>query len=192
MIWRLLRRWEKNINVWGDGGIITTNDDALADQLRLLRNHGLVGRDECRIFAYNSRLDTVQAVVARHLLNKINHITQSRISNSHYYDENLVKVSQIKVPHREEDIDQVFHIYSIMCEKRDDLQAYLIENGIDAKAHYPLPMHLQPAARFLNHRLGDFPVTESISAKTLSLPVHEFITREQQDYVIQLIKTFYA
>ncbi len=182
----------KNLNVWGDGGIITTNDDALADQLRLLRNHGLVGRDECRIFAYNSRLDTVQAVVARHLLNKINHITQSRISNSHYYDENLVKVSQIKVPHREEDIDQVFHIYSIMCEKRDDLQAYLIENGIDAKAHYPLPMHLQPAARFLNHRLGDFPVTESISAKTLSLPVHEFITREQQDYVIQLIKTFYA
>jgi dTDP-4-amino-4,6-dideoxygalactose transaminase len=134
----------------------------------------------------------VQAVVARHLLNKINHITQSRISNSHYFDENLEKINQIKIPRREQDITQVFHIYSIMCEKRDELQAFLIKNGVDAKAHYPVPMHLQPAAHFLNHKLGDFPITESISAKTLSLPVHEFITREQQDYVIQLIKAFYA
>jgi dTDP-3-amino-2,3,6-trideoxy-4-keto-D-glucose/dTDP-3-amino-3,4,6-trideoxy-alpha-D-glucose/dTDP-2,6-dideoxy-D-kanosamine transaminase len=182
----------KNLNVWGDGGIITTNDDGVADQLRLLRNHGLVGRDECRIFAYNSRLDTVQAVVARHLLNKIDHITQSRIGNAHYFDENLGKINQIKIPRREQDITQVFHIYSIMCEKRDELQAFLIKNGVDAKAHYPVPMHLQPAAHFLNHKLGDFPIAESISAKTLSLPVHEFITREQQDYVIKLIKAFYA
>ena len=182
----------KNLNVWGDGGIITTNNSALADQLRLLRNHGLVGRDECHIFAYNSRLDTVQAVVARHLLNKIDHITQSRISNAHYFDENLAKVQQIQIPHREKDIDQVFHIYSIMCEHRDELKTYLIKNGVDAKAHYPVPMHLQPAAHFLNHKLGDFPVTESISAKTLSLPVHEFITREQQDRVVKLIKAFYA
>lgn len=182
----------KNLNVWGDGGIITTNDGALANQLRLLRNHGLVGRDECHIFAYNSRLDTVQAVVARHLLNKIDHITQSRINNAYYFDGCLSKVREIQIPCREKDIVQVFHIYSIMCEQRDELQAYLVKHGVDAKVHYPVPMHLQPAAHFLNHKLGDFPVAENISANTLSLPVHEFITREQQDRVIGLIKAFYA
>lgn len=182
----------KNLNVWGDGGIVTTNDSALADQLRLLRNHGLAGRDECRIFAYNSRLDTLQAVVARHLLSKIENITKSRISNANYFDDNLAKIEQIKIPHREKDIRQVFHIYSILCVKRDELQAYLVKHGVDAKVHYPVPMHLQPAAKFLNHKFGDFPVTESISAKTLSLPVHEFITREQQNRVIELIKAFYA
>lgn len=182
----------KNLNVWGDGGIITTNDDILADKLRLLRNHGLAGRDDCRVFAYNSRLDTVQAVVARHLLNKIDYITQSRISNAHYFDESLSKVQQIQIPHRDNDIKQVFHIYSILCEQRDELQECLIKNGVDAKVHYPVPMHLQPAAKFLNHKIGDFPVAEGISAKTLSLPVHEFITRKQQDRVVELIKAFYA
>lgn len=182
----------KNLNVWGDGGIITTNDDILADKLRLLRNHGLAGRDDCHVFAYNSRLDTVQAVVARHLLNKIDHITQCRIRNAHYFDESLSKVQEIQIPHRESDIKQVFHIYSIMCEQRDELQECLIKNGVDAKVHYPVPMHLQPAAKFLNHKIGDFPVAEGISAKTLSLPVHEFITRTQQDRVVKLIKAFYA
>ena len=182
----------KNLNVWGDGGIITTNSDELADKLRLLRNHGLIGRDECRTFAYNSRLDTVQAVVARHLLGKIDHITKSRVSNATYFDRALTSIPQITVPKREEDIYQVFHLYQILCEGRDELQAHLIAHGVDAKAHYPVPMHLQPAAAFLGHKAGDFPVTERISATTLSLPVHEFITQEQQDFVIQLIRDFYA
>ena len=182
----------KNLNVWGDGGIITTDSDELADKLRLLRNHGLVERDECRIFAYNSRLDTVQAVVARHLLGKIDHITKSRVSNAGYFDRALKAVPQIKVPKREDDIYQVYHLYQILCKDRNALQAHLIEYGVDAKAHYPVPMHLQPAAAFLGHKRGDFPVTEKISDSTLSLPVHEFITREQQDFVIQLIRDFYA
>lgn len=182
----------KNLNVWGDGGIITTDSDELADKLRLLRNHGLVGRDECRIFAYNSRLDTVQAVVARHLLGKIDHITKSRVSNAEYFDHALKAVPQITVPKREGDVYQVYHLYQILCKNRDALQAQLIAHGVDAKAHYPVPMHLQPAAAFLGHKRGDFPVTEEISDSTLSLPVHEFITREQQDFVIQLIRDFYA
>lgn len=182
----------KNLNVWGDGGIITTDSDELADKLRLLRNHGLVGRDECKIFAYNSRLDTVQAVVARHLLGKIDHITKSRVSNAEYFDRALKAVPQITVPKREDDIYQVYHLYQILCKDRNALQAHLIGHGVDAKAHYPVPMHLQPAAAFLGHKLGDFPVTEKISDSTLSLPVHEFITREQQDFVIQLIRDFYA
>jgi dTDP-4-amino-4,6-dideoxygalactose transaminase len=182
----------KNLNVWGDGGIIATNSDALADTLRLLRNHGLAGRDECRIFAYNSRLDTIQAVVARHMLEKIDHITSARIAHATYFDEALRDIAQIRVPARSAEIKQVYHLYMVCCERRDALQKYLIEHGVDAKVHYPVPLHLQPAARFLGHQVGDFPMAEAIAASALSLPVHEFITRQQQDQVIQLIKAFYG
>lgn len=181
----------KNLNVWGDGGMITTDSDDLADRLRLMRNHGLVGRDECRVFAYNSRLDTIQAVVARHMLGKIDHITQSRIAHAAYFDRHLRQCRQIMVPRREPDVCQVYHLYIIRCERRDELQRYLIEHGVDAKVHYPIPMHLQPAAAHLGYKPGDFPVAEAIAGSVLSLPVHEFITREQCDHVIQLITAFY-
>ena len=182
----------KNLNVWGDGGIIATDSDVIADRLRLLRNHGLAGRDECRVFAYNSRLDTIQAVVARHLMTKIEAITNSRVRNSRYFDEQLAAIAQIVVPARDPDIFQVFHIYSILCERRDELQRYLSANGVDAKVHYPTPMHLQPAASFLGHTVGDFPVAERLARQTLSLPVHEFITDAQQVRVVNLIKAFYG
>jgi len=182
----------KNLNVWGDGGIITTNSDDLANKLRLIRNHGLVGRNECRTFGYNSRLDTVQAVVARHLLAKIDHITHSRESNAAYFDDALRSIPQITVPKREKDIFQVYHLYQILCQERDALQNHLIAQGVDAKVHYPVPMHLQPAAEFLGYCSGDFPTAERISATILSLPVHEFITREQQNFMIQQIRDFYA
>ena len=181
----------KNLNVWGDGGIITTNSDELADKLRLMRNHGLAGRDECHMFAYNSRLDTIQAVVARHLLGKINHITRSRIAHADYFDQELCSIEQIIIPKRDTDIHQVYHIYSICCQRRCELQKYLIENGVDAKVHYPVPMHLQPAADYLGHKKGDFPIAENTADTTISLPVHEFITRDQQDHVIRLMKAFY-
>lgn len=181
----------KNLNVWGDGGIITTNSEELADKLRLMRNHGLVGRDECHVFAYNSRLDTIQAVVARHLLEKIKYITESRVAHADYFDKNLSSVSQIIIPKRNSNIYQVYHIYSICCERRDELQNYLRENGVDAKVHYPIPMHLQFAASYLGHTKGDFPIAERVANSTISLPVHEFISREQQDHVINLIKDFY-
>src|SRR3990167_35753 len=183
----------KNLNVWGDGGIITTNSDTLADQLRLMRNHGLKGRDECVQFSYNSRLDTIQAVVADHILTtKLNNITESRIRNANYLDDALRSISQIIIPKRENDIKQVYHLYSIRCEQRDALKNYLIKNGVDAKIHYPIPMHLQPAAKIYGYKKSDFPKTEMVCAQTLSLPVHEFITQENLDHMIELIIRFYA
>jgi dTDP-4-amino-4,6-dideoxygalactose transaminase len=151
-----------------------------------------VNRDECKVFAYNSRLDTIQAVVARHLLAKIDHITQSRISNAYHFDQGLRGLNQIQIPQRDPRIKEVFHLYSILCDDRDRLQRYLIERNVDAKVHYPTPMHLQPAATFLGHKPGDFLGAEMISRKTLSLPVHEFVTRTEQDYVIGLIRDFYG
>ena len=182
----------KNLNVWGDGGIVTTNSTHIANQLRLLRNHGLVTRDRCQVFAYNSRLDTIQAVIARHMLCKIAHITESRIANAAYFDAQLAGIAGIKLPERRADIREVFHLYSLLCEDRDSLQRFLLGRGIDAKVHYPTPMHLQPAAAFLGHQAGDFPTTEKICGQTLSLPVHEFISKEQQDHVIACVKDFYG
>jgi len=182
----------KNLNVWGDGGILTTNSSQVADRIRLLRNHGLVSRDEVQVFAYNSRLDTIQAVVARHMLKKIHSITASRISRSRFFDEGLSGIRGVKVPERDERIVEVFHLYQVLCERRDDLQRFLISEGVDAKVHYPIPMHLQPAARYLGYKRGDFPVAESIAARILSLPVHEFITESQQEFVIRLIRRFYG
>jgi len=181
----------KNLNVWGDGGVIVTNSDKLHDQLILLRNHGLVNRDLCKVFAYNSRLDTLQAIVGKHVIKKVDHITRMRIDNASYFDEQLSVIPQIKIPLRSPEAKQVFHIYVIRVEKRDELQQFLIKHGIDAKIHYPVPMHLQPAAKKYGYKEGDFPVSEAICKSVISLPVHEFITQEQLDYVVDRVKHFY-
>lgn len=183
----------KNLNVWGDGGIVCTQSEELADKLRLMRNHGLSGRDTCEMFAYNSRLDTVQAVIADHLLDKLPTITERRIEHSLAFDAALSGVPEVTIPPRDADhIKQVFHIYSLRFERRDELKAHLEANGVDAKIHYPVPMHLQPAARKYGYEAGDFPMAEAIADSTLSLPVHEFIASEQQDRVVELIGDFYG
>lgn len=183
----------KNLNVWGDGGIILTNDKALADKLALMRNHGLSGRDECQMFAYNSRLDTIQAVVGQYLLDKrINGITDKRIQNAHYLDSKLAKIQSITLPPRDPNKRSVFHLYMGQFERRDELQVFLQDKGIDAKIHYPTPMHLQPAAANLGYKVGDFPRSEALAKSCLSLPVHEFIEQSHLDYMVESIEQFYA
>ena len=183
----------KNLNVWGDAGIVCTSDDEFADKIRLMRNHGLTGRDCCTMFAYNSRLDTIQAVVADHLLDKLPEITQKRISNALYLDQKMENIECVTIPPRDANsVKQVFHIYSLRFERRDELQNYLQKCGIDAKIHYPVPMHLQPAAKEYGYKKGDFPIAESISRTVLSLPVHEFVKPRQLDEMVNAIERFYS
>ena len=182
----------KNLNVWGDGGYIVTDSEEIFNKLILLRNHGLINRDTCSIFAYNSRLDSLQAIVANHLLIRIDNITNSRIANAVRYDKLLSDIQEVEIPFRPENVKQVFHIYVIKVKQRDELKAFLNRYGIDVKVHYPIPMHLQPAAIYLNYKQGDFPVAEHTCNSVISLPVHEYITNEQIDYVVDKIKEFYA
>lgn len=183
----------KNLNVWGDGGVICTNNDDLAYKLRLIRNHGLLGRDTCVEFAYNSRLDTLQAIVASHMIKRVHEITSSRIRNAKYLDSKLCSIDGIRLPRRDEqNTKQVFHIYSILADRRDGLQKYLLSKGIDAKVHYPTPMHLQPAAKYLGYKAGDFPEAEKIANSTISLPVHEYISKQDLDKMILEIRTFFG
>tara|TARA_B100000242_G_C43041478_1_gene485890 strand:- start:1003 stop:2145 length:1143 start_codon:yes stop_codon:yes gene_type:complete len=183
----------KNLNVWGDGGIITTSNEELANKLRLMRNHGLLNRNTCVEFAYNSRLDTIQAVVAKYMIeNKLSNITNSRINNALRLDTLLAQIPQISLLKRNRDLREVFHLYIFKAEKRDELYKYLRNNGIDAKVHYPVPMHLQPAAKYLGYKEGDFPIAETYAKNTISLPVHEFINKEQIEKMSNAIKKFYS
>jgi dTDP-4-amino-4,6-dideoxygalactose transaminase len=182
----------KNLNVWGDGGYIVTESEEMHEKLELMRNHGLINRNECAEFAYNSRLDSIQAIVANHLLKKIDHITDSRIKNAAEYDKQLSNIPQISIPNRSTFVKQVYHIYVVRAKRRNELKKYLNQNGIDAKVHYPIPMHLQPAAKKFGYKKGDFPVSEMVCDTVISMPVHEFVTNEQIEYVVSKIRDFYA
>ncbi len=181
----------KGINVWGDGGIITTNSVEIRDKLLLLRNHGLKGRDECAIYAYNCRLDTMQAVVGNHIIKDIDWITKKRIENAKYYDEELSKVKGITLPPRKKNTKEVYHTYVVRAEERDGLLNYLVKNEIDAKIHYPIPLHLQEASKHLGYKKGDFPETEEQAKSIITLPAHQHITEEQREYIVKKIKEFY-
>jgi len=183
----------KNLNIWGDGGFILTNNKNSYEKMMLLRNHGLVGRNINKIFGYNSRLDTIQAVVAIELLKKIKFITKKRIQNSLYLDNKLRNIIFIQIKNRQKNNIEVFHLYEIRTKSkyRDDLVNYLRKKSIDAKIHYPVPMHLQPAAKYLKYKKGDFPISENIANTTISLPVHEFISRKDLDYISNSITEFF-
>lgn len=182
----------KNLNVWGDGGVILTRSEELAKQLRLFRNHGLVGRDEVAIFGCNCRLDTLQAVIGNRLIREVEFITAQRIANAKRYDQALAGMGEdVRVPRRRQGVKHVFHLYILRVKDRDRLLRYLQENGIDARIHYPIPVHLQKAARHLGYKEGDFPVSEADARQIITLPAHQHLTESEMDYVIEKVRAFY-
>ena len=183
----------KNLNVWGDGGMIVTKNNKIASKLRLLRNHGLINRNEIKIFGINSRLDTIQAVVANHLLLKLKDITKKRRLNAKLIDDGLTGIKEIKIPKRIKNLYEVFHLYCISVKNRDGLIKFLQKKGIDAKKHYPIPMHLQlPSKKMGNYKRGDFPFAEKLCNETISIPIHEFVTKNQIRFMIKNIENFYS
>jgi dTDP-4-amino-4,6-dideoxygalactose transaminase len=183
----------KNLNVWSDGGVIVTADDQLADMLRLYRNHGLVNRDEVAIWGVNSRLDTLQAVVGNRLIGQTAWITSQRIANANRYDEAFADLDDdVRVPRRRPGVKHVYHLYMLRVRRRDELLRYLHDVGIEAKIHYPAPMHLQPAARPLGYKRGDFPVAERDAQCIITLPAHQHLTAAEIDYTIEHVRKFYG
>ena len=181
----------KNINVWSDGGIITTNNSSIYRKLLLLRNHGLRNRDEVEILGFNSRLDTFQAVVGNWLLPKAKQIAQKRILNAKYLDSNLKKIKQIKIPPRPSNYKIVYHLYIVFAEKRDQLLKFCLEKGIEAKIHYPIPMYRQKALKYLKHKSGDFPVTDLHAKTIITFPCDQHKSKKDLDYIISTVKKFY-
>lgn len=183
----------KNLNVWGDGGVVVTDSEAVRDKLILLRNHGLADRDTITCFGYNSRLDSLQAVVGLHLIGDLEAITEARIKWANRYDEGLADLGEhITIPPRKSGRRYVYHLYMLIVTDRDALLKHLIGAGVEAKIHYPIPLHLQEAASDLGYKRGDFPITEAQAGSIVSLPVHQHLTGEQVEYVIETIRAFYS
>src|SRR3990167_3841962 len=182
----------KNLNVWSDAGIIVTHSDHYAEKLRLYRNHGLSDRDVCVEFGINCRMDTIQAVIANRLMNKLEGITEKRRGIANTYDDAFLDLTDfIDVPVRRKDVYHVYHIYVIRVKYRDQLLSYLKNAGIEAKVHYPYPVHLQPAAKSLGYKKGDFPMAERHGQEVITFPAHPYLTDKEIEYTISKVREFY-
>jgi dTDP-4-amino-4,6-dideoxygalactose transaminase len=181
----------KNVNVWSDGGLITTDDDELAKKLRLLRNHGLADRDTVVLMGYNSRLDTLQAVVGNWLIPNAVDIANRRVDNARRYDAGLGAIREIRIPPRPADMRVVYHLYMVFAQRRDALLEHCIKKGIEAKVHYPVPIYRQPALAHLGHKEGAFPVSDRHTKEIITFPCDQHLSREEIDYVIATVREFY-
>jgi dTDP-4-amino-4,6-dideoxygalactose transaminase len=179
----------KNLNAAGDAGIITTDNDELAVKLKMMRNHGMRNREEIDFWGYNSRLDTIQAAILLPRIKQLPAITEKRRLTANRYNEGLAGL--VKCPTERADEFHTYHVYVIQTDRRNDLQKFLLNQGIDTKIHYPIPIHLQKAAEGLGYKRGSLPVTEKQADQILSLPVNQYLTREQIDYVIDRIRVFF-
>lgn len=181
----------KNLNVFGDGGMVTTNDEAVAREIRLRRNHGMRNRDEVVVFGCNSRLDTLQAIVGNALIGETRETTSQRRVNAAYYDMKLGKINGVVLPPRREHVMSCFHLYMFQVHQnhRDRLVEFLLKAGIEAKVHYPIPMYRQEC--FGPPTIGGFTVADHQAACVITLPVDEHLSREQQQFCIEKIAEFF-
>jgi dTDP-4-amino-4,6-dideoxygalactose transaminase len=182
----------KNLGAWGDGGLMVTQDDALAERLRRLRLHGGSRQYLHEEVGTNSRLDTLQAAV---LLAKLPHLqrwTEARRRNAARYTSAFSGHPAICPPSADPANDHIYHQYTIRVPQRDELQVHLKAKGIGHSIYYPLALHLQPCFAYLGYRRGSLPVTEAAMGSVISLPVYPEMTPEQQDAVIGAVQSFYA
>lgn len=179
----------KTLNAIGDGGVITTNDPKLYATLRKARNHGLRNRDECEFWSYNCRLDTIQAAMLLVKMDYLDQWTSARRANAALYQAELHDV--VRVPEDKPHEYAVYHTFVVQAERRDELQRYLQARGIETKVHYPIPIHLQDAAKGLGYHRSAFPVTEKLTQRILSLPIYPELTEAQRNEVVHAIHAFY-
>lgn len=182
----------KIINVWGDAGIIVTNDDEMARQCKLLRNHGLRSRDEMEILGYNTRLDSIHAVVGKHIVPHTPWIVDKRAKNAAHYDAGFKGVAGVRIPPRNPRVKHVYLLYILFAERRDELVKYCIEKGIEAKVHYPIPLYQQKALAHLGYKPGAFPVTDRHANECITFPVDQHLSMAEMDYVVETVRNFYA
>ncbi len=178
----------KNLGCIGDGGFIATNNQAIADYCRMARTHGHSSRDQCEFWSHNMRLDALQAAFVQELLPDIERIITQRRLHAQRYIERLSSMRSIELPPSEPSgMRAVFHTFVIKTDRRDALQQYLKEQGIDTKVHYPIPIHCLNSAKYLGYQLGDFPNAELFSQQILSLPIADYLLQEEIDYVCDKI-----
>jgi dTDP-4-amino-4,6-dideoxygalactose transaminase len=181
----------KTLNACGDGGVLTTNDAGLADELRVLRNMGLRSRDDCVVWSGNSRLDSLQAAVLLVKLRYVERWTELRRAHAGRYQLLLGGIAGIRTPDDRPYERAVYHTFVIEADRRDALKAFLHECGVETAIHYPVPIHLQTVARPLGYGAGSFPVAERQAGRILSLPVYPELAAADLQYVAGAVHRFY-
>lgn len=179
----------KNLGCYGDGGMVTTNDEKVAEKIGILRVHGAKSKYIHSMFGFNSRLDELQAAILRVKLTKLDEWNETRRNNARLYNKLLNKV--VTMPFKEEYNKHIYHQYTILADDRDRLQEYLKKNGVASAIYYPLPLHLQECYINLGYKKGDLPISESFSPRVLSLPIFPGLSNEEIEYVCGIINEFY-
>jgi dTDP-4-amino-4,6-dideoxygalactose transaminase len=182
----------KNLGAYGDGGLVVTNDDALAERVRLLRVHGSKPKYYHHLVGTNSRLDALQAAILRVKLAHLDQWTRARQKLAAQYNQDLSQIEELTVPYKAPERTHIYHQYTIrvLGGQRDTLQKHLKEYGIGTEIYYPLPLHLQSCFGHLGYREGQLPESERASREALSLPIFPELTIAEQDHVIKTVKDF--
>ncbi|GAB2534823.1 DegT/DnrJ/EryC1/StrS family aminotransferase [Rufibacter soli] len=183
----------KNLGCMGDGGAIFTQEEELATIIRQIANHGQQKKYHYSRIGVNSRLDTLQAALLNVKLQHLDDFILRRQKAAAFYDAHFAQLEQIKIPALAPYSSHVFHQYTLQvpADKRDALKASLQEKGIPSMVYYPVPLHLHEAYAYLGYQAGDFPVSESLCERVISLPMHTELTEEQQTYIAQAVVSFF-
>ena len=182
----------KNLGAFGDAGMVVTQDDDLAEAVRVLRVHGGKPKYHHAVIGGNFRLDALQAAVLRVKLKYLAGWTEARRRNAGRYRSYFSEaglVEQIGLP--EDSAGDIYNQFVIRCAKRDQLQEYLREQGVGTEVYYPIPLHLQKCFADLSYKEGDFPQAEATAREALALPIYPELTEAQQRYIVEEIKAFY-
>ena len=181
----------KTLGGYGDGGMLVCNDLKLAEQAKSLRVHGSRERYIHELVGYNSRLDSLQAAILSVKLSRIEKSIAQRAKLAELYREQLSDVEQVQLPVIKPGNKEVYYVFNLKVEKRDELNAFLQENGIGTSIYYPIPLHLQKCFKHLGYKKGDFPVAEKLCTQVLSLPMYPELQTDELSYVCDKIKEFY-
>ena len=181
----------KNLGAMGDAGMCLTNSEDLANKLKQLRVHGENPKYYHKWVGLNSRLDTLQAAILSIKLDYLQGWSEARRKNAEYYYQHLGDVPQIKLPYIHPKAWTIYNQFTLIAEDRQGLMKHLNDKEIGCAVYYPLPLHLQECFALLGGKKGDFPVSEELAEKVLSIPIYSELTTEQLDYVVQTIKQYY-
>lgn len=181
----------KNLNAIGDGGLLLTNNDDVAEKVRLYRNHGLQDRDNCVEYGVNSRLDILNAEVLRFRLTRLDSVIKKRQDNVDLY-RSLIRAGKVRIPEDRSNQVSAYVMCLALCENRDELQAHLRTKGIESLVYYGCPLHLHPAAERFGYKAGDFPVAEKQANQVLAFPHHQNLSSDQVSLVAETINDFYG
>ena len=179
----------KNLGAYGDAGAVVTNDPDISNKIAMLRNHGRTKKYEHEYEGYNCRLDTLQAAVLRVKLKYINSWNEARRNHASSYRK-LLQNTDIILPTEQNDNKHIYHIFAVRVADRDNLLNKLKNEGIGAGIHYPIPLHLQPAYRYLGYKKGDFPTTEKCAREIISLPMYPELDEGKIKKIAEVINKF--